>query len=203
MEREHSCWLGAIGVVLILLWGCSAAPPLEAEQKETVDSFLQRYLADMEMTEKEIGSIVAIGDPAVPYIIKAIGKVKPSQPLMRKHSDVDMVDCLARIGTPKAQDGICKILRHEYPGYYGYDRMQAAAALVRLGAKDRAPVLREAIAKHKKLVARQRMPEMQQGEIVILENALRMIEAGKGVRDTGSFGDGPALEYGFLERGFK
>ncbi len=203
MGRKSSYWRGIVGVALVLLWGCSLAPALEPEQRETVDNFLERYLADMEMTEKEIGSIVAIGDPAVPYIIKAIGKVKPSQALMRKHSDVDMVDCLTRIGTPKAQEGICKILTHKYPGYYGYDRMQAAAALVRLGARDKAPVLRKVISEHKEFVARQRSPEMHYGEIVVLENALKMLEADKGIGDTSRFGYGRGLEYGFLERGFE
>lgn len=190
----------AIGFIV---WKRSRPPALNPEQKKTIESFLDKYLSDREITEEDIKPVVAIGDPVVPHLIKAIGKVQPSQPLITVQSDVDMVDCLTRIGTPKAIDGICKILRHEYPGYYGMDRMQAAAAFVRLGARDKAPVLREVITEHKELVAGQRYAEMYNNEIVTLQNALKMLEAGEGVKDTSNFGLGPALEYGFLQKELK
>jgi len=191
-------WRTAIAAsVLVLLWGCGRTPKLNAEQQTTVDRFLSKYRSDQELTERDIGPIVAVGDPAVPQLAEAIGKVQPGQPLHRIHSDVDMVDCLARIGTPRAIDGICKILRHKYRGYYGMDRMQAAAALVRLGAADRVSVLQEVISEHEQLVGQQRYPEMYSREVAVLKNAVRMLEAGKGAADTSNFG--PGLEYGFLE----
>jgi len=189
--------------ISFIVWKRSRPPALNPEQKETIESFLEKYLSDREVTEEDIKPVVAIGDLAVPHLIKAIGKVQPSQPLITVQSDVDMVNCLTRIGTPKAIDGICKILRHEYPGYYGMDRMQAAAALVHLGARDKAPVLREVIAVHKELVAGQRYAEMYNIEIVTLENALKMLEAGEGVKDTSNFGSGSTLEYGFLQKELK
>jgi len=189
--------------ISFIVWKRSRPPALNPEQKETIESFLDKYLSDREVTEEDIRPVVAIGDSAVPYLMKAIGKVQPSQPLITVQSDVDMVNCLTRIGTPKAIDGICKILRHKYRGYYGMDRMQAAAALVRLGAKDKAPVLREVITEHKELVAGQRYAEMYNNEIVTLQNALKMLEAGEGVRDTSNFGPGAVLEYGFLQKELK
>ena len=189
--------------ISVIVWKQSRPPALSPEQKKTIESFLDKYLSDREVTEEDIGPVVAIGDPVVPHLIKAIGKVQPSQPLVSVNSDVDMVNCLTRIGTPKAIDGICKILRHDYRGYYGMDRMQAAAALVRLGARDKAPILREVISEHKKLVARQRYPEMYNNEIITLENALKWLEAGEGVRDTSNFGPGAVLEYGFLQKELK
>ena len=193
----------AVIVIIVMVWKRTQPPPLTLEQKEKLDSFLSKYLSDRGLSEEDIRPIVAIGDPAVPHLIKAIGKVEPSQPLISVCTDVNMVDCLTRIDTPKAIDGICKILRHDYPGYYGMDRMQAAAALVRLGAKAKAPVLREVISEHRELAAKQRYPEMYGVEIVTLENALKMLEAGEGVRDTSNFGPGPVLEYGFLQEGYK
>ena len=191
--------LCVIVLVVAVLVGCSRAPKLGVEEKATVDEFLRKYLADMKVTEEDIGPVVAIGDAAVPHLIEAIGNVKPSQLLIQKNSDCEMVNCLARIGTPRAINGICKVLRHKYRGYYGYDRQQAAVALVRLGARDKAHVLREAIAKHKELVAKQRYTEMFHSEIVVLENALAMLEAGEGVQDTSKFGRGGIFEYGFLQ----
>jgi len=197
--------LSAIVVIgiIVVAWKQTRPPALSPEQKRGLDSFLNKYLSDRGLTEEDIKPVVTTGDPAVPHLIKAIGKVQPSQPLIAVHSDVNMVDCLARIGTPKAIDGICKILKHEYPGYYGMDRMQAAAALVRLGAKHKASILREVVVEHKELVAGQRYPEMHGDEIFVLENALRMLEAGEGARDTTNFGPGPVLEYGFLKKGYE
>ena len=190
--------VGIVAVVAAIFWGRGSAPSLTEEQRQTVDEFLRKYLADQDVTEEDIAPVVAIGDPAVSSLVEAIGNVTPSQLLVTKQSDVDMVDCLARIATHGAVDGICKILRHKYRGYYGMDRMQAAAALVRLGAQDKAGVLREVIVDHKDLVARQRYSGMYHDEVAVLENALRMLEAGEGIKDTSDFGRGGGLEYGFL-----
>ena len=65
---------------------------------------------------------------------------------------------LARIGTPRAIDGIVKVLDHDWPGAVGTNRETAAKALVWLGATDRVSSLEAAIADHKRLVAQSRDP---------------------------------------------
>ncbi|NIM06858.1 MAG: hypothetical protein GTO55_09970 [Armatimonadetes bacterium] len=182
----------------LVYWYSNRVPPLTPEQQETVDIFLDKYVADRELTEKEINPIVDIGEAAVPDLVETIGQVVPMRGTMRAQNDVSMVNTLARIGTRRAIDGICKILRHDYPGYYGEDRMQAAAALVRLGAKNKAGVLSAVISEHEALVAEQAQPELYGNEVVVLENALQMLEAGEGVQSTSNFGVASKLEYGFL-----
>lgn len=169
------------------LSGCSSTrvkPELSRQEREAWEAFFRNQSAIGSPKEPigVVNRVVAIGDKIVPYVEDSLGKAYREK---AGRGDDDLVIVLARIGTPRAIQGLVKVLEHNYPGAIGRDRMIAASALVRLGAKHAAPALREAIADHQRLA---RSGDGQRAaEIGHLRRCLGQLEQGIGKRDTENF----------------
>jgi len=184
-------------LVCVGFFGCKArVKPLSAEQQVVWDRFLEKHLSSgMVMPNSgDATAVAAIGDAIVPYVEENLGKAYRGP---GGKSDYWLLIVLGRIGSPKAVDVICKALEHDYPGALGRDRETAAKALVWLGAKHKAPVLKAAIEDHEKRI-KERLAEKTGGqrqveklgyeeELNTLRRRLKMLEEGKGKRDMTNF----------------
>ena len=66
----------------------------------------------------------ALGDKIVPHMEQALGTAGTDR---AGKGDYWLVVVLTRIGTPRAVEGLCKAVKHDYPGAMGGDRTTAAA----------------------------------------------------------------------------
>jgi len=179
--------------VVSLFRGRAKAPLTESEQVAW-DHFRAKHLSSQAVTpnETEADAVVAIGDKIVPYIEENLGAAARVPGTYGK-GEYWLIIVLARIGTPRALDGIEKVLKHDFPGAMGRNRETAAKALVWLGATDRAPVLAAAIEDHERRVAESGDPQRYMQEVENLKKYLELLKQGKGKRDKSTFPFGPGL----------
>jgi len=178
----------------LLLQGCAARKSaLAPEEQRAWDNFIAKQLDQgmAQPTSQDADAVAAIGDKIVPYVEENLGKAYRGP---GGKGDYWLVIVLARIGTPRAIDGIEKVLEHDYDGKIQLDREVAASALVWLGAKEAAPALREAIADQERLIR-----ERSEGDptkaarfgwdegLANLKTSLQQLEQGIGVRSARNF----------------
>ena len=168
--------------------------PLTPEEFQVWNRFLEKHLSSgtAAPTEAEADAVVAIGEKIVPTIEEQFGAAARVPGTYGK-SEFWLIVVLARIGTPRAIDGIVKVLEHDWRGAVGTNRETAAKALVWLGAVDRIASLEAAIADHKRLVARSNDPQRYQAEVNNLLKYLDLLKKGEGKRDKSKFPFGPGL----------
>lgn len=168
--------------------------PLTAEEQRVWERFLAKHLSSgTEVpSEAEADAVVAIGEKIIPYVEGQFGAAARVPGTYGK-SEYWLTIVLARIGTPRAIDGIVKVLEHDWSGAVGTNRETAAKALVWLGAADRIAALEAAIAGHKRLVAQSKDPERYGVEVNALVQYLELLKKGEGKRDKSKFPFGPAL----------
>ena len=168
--------------------------PLTDEQQVVWGRFVAKHLSSRAETpsEAEADAVAAIGDRIVPYIEEQFGAAG-RVPRTYGKSEYWLIIVLARIGTPRAIEGIVKVLEHDWPGAVGTNRETAAKALVWLGVTDRVAALEAAIADHERLVAQSKDPERYGVEVSNLKKYLALLEEGEGKRDKSGFPFGPAL----------
>ena len=203
MYKSKVVILAVVGAIILSVGGYfifsrASKPPLDSDEQVVVDFLCDCYIDDQldQVVEEDAERVAAIGDHAVPYLIEAIEKAGLVQ-TYRTNDRAEMISCLARIGTPRAIDGICMIMEQDFGKRTGNmyvvttDRLTAAKALVLLGAKDKAGVLKKAIEEQKEL---EKVQETETGGYAAqvlkagsekrpsqkLETALAMLEAGEG-----------------------
>jgi len=175
----------------------SAKQPLTSEEQQAWDNFIGKQLSQtmQRPTSQDANAVAAIGDKIVPYIEESLGKGAAASIHNAGPSDHWLVIVLARIGTPRAVEGISKVLRHEYPGRLGIDRETAAKAVEWLGAKEAIPALEYAIQDHiEEIIEQTGSPPDENNlldeygqEVKRLRQRLENLKAGKGVRATTNF----------------
>ena len=138
-------------VAMILVANCNGKLSIEEKlQLLALEEFVHNHVTDPDYKPDSNAreTIPELGDKAVSPLMEVVGQAAAPDKKVKK-SDYWIIVFLTRIGTPKATDGIIKILEHDYEGAIAEDRQVAARALVALGAKGATSTLRKVIEKHK------------------------------------------------------
>ena len=205
MENKFSIMrlLGIFCLVLVFFTGgCQrTGGKLSSDEQRIWDNFLNKRLSTgmVNPNSEEASAVAALGDKIVPRIEKNLGKAYTGS---GGKGDYWLVIVLARIGTPRAVEGIVKVLKHDYPGKIQLDREVAASALVWLGATQAIPALKEAVTDSRKFVEQKLNEEKAEGVseealawhrsdygkwVEQMEGALRALEQGQGKQSTKNF----------------
>jgi hypothetical protein len=182
----------ALPLALTLLRGGKES--LTGEEQRIWEQFLAKHLSSGTATpsEAEADAVVALGGKIVPHVEEQFGAAARVPGTYGK-SEYWLIVVLARIGTPRAIDGIVRVLEHDWPGAVGANRETAAKALVWLGAVDRIAALEAAIVAHQRLVAQSKDPPRYGAEVNNLAKYLELLKKGEGKRDKSKFPFGLAL----------
>ena len=205
MEKKFGIMrlLGIFCLVLVFFTGgCQGTGgKLSSDEQRIWDNFLNKRLSTgmVNPNSEEASAVAALGDKIVPRIEKNLGKAYTGS---GGKGDYWLVIVVARIGTPRAVEGIVKVLKHNYPGKIQLDREIAASALVWLGATQATPALKEAAADSRQFVEQKLKEEEAKGIsqealawhksdygkwVEQMEGALSALEQGQGKRSTKNF----------------
>lgn len=195
--------LGIFCLILIFFaGGCQrTGGKLSSDEQRTWDNFLNKQLSTgmIQPNSEEASAVAALGDKIVPRIEKNLGKAYTGP---GGKGDYWLVIVLTRIGTPRAVEGIVKILKHDYPGKIQLDREIAASALVWLGAIQAVPALKAVVIDSRKFIEQRLKEEEAKGVsqealawhrsdygkwVEQMEGTLSALEQGQGKRDTTNF----------------
>jgi hypothetical protein len=182
-------------IVLVALAGCAhPPPPLTASEQAAWSDLLASYQqpGTYAVLSQKADAVAAVGDKIVPYIESSLGR---SGSESQTRGDYWLIVVLARIGTPRAVQALGKVLRHEYRGAVGRDRLLAAQAVVWLGAIQALPDLQAAVTDHNKRLAAwdsqsglaPSLREEYASEAKQLAVYLQTLQGGQGKQDTRYF----------------
>ena len=181
----------AAGTVLFWRGGNQSLPALAPEQQEAIDAIVDAYRSGRvdAVTEAHVATAAAAGERATPYLLQAITGTLPGTGGGPTSSCDVFVAVLARIaagyrvgdrGRTEAVDAICAILRHDHSlEHIHHDRKVAAAALVLLGERGRAPILARVVTQQEGLAAGGTGTEAAE-TLAYLRAALDALESGTG-----------------------
>ena len=189
-------------ILIVFTGGCQrSGGKLSSDEQKIWDNFLDKQLSTgmVQPNSEEASAVAGLGDKIVPLVTKNLGKAYTGP---GGKGDYWLVIVLTRIGTPRAVEGIAKVLKHDYPGKIQLDREIAASALVWLGATQAISALKEAVTDSRKFVEQKLNDEKAEGVseealarhrsdygkwVEQMEGALNALEQGQGKRDTKNF----------------
>ncbi|MCP4638816.1 MAG: hypothetical protein GY851_00210 [bacterium] len=168
-----------------ILCGCGGSKPaLTPQQDAALKAFAARCQTGTGVIpETEMAQVVAIGDPAVPYLEEILyGNGEPPAP-----DDYIVIVALARIATPASILSIANSLNPDKPLLSPFGLETAADALVCLGATGAAPALTVAIGRVEREIQDRRRANLYRETPDKLKRSLERLQNGEGKEDTADF----------------